>query len=153
MEVADEDDMGSVTRSAPDARQPGVKRGGRMNAPFKQNNWKRGRVVSTSINSKDRGSPAFEDDSTTDEESDDDARVKKRRGSTILACELPWYLKRRDVVSRWRAYKQSTYLWLSAEKAVPKGKDKKKKGKKSPSSKKLSTIRTARANLLSISSR
>ena len=78
--------------------------------------------------------PAFEDDSTTDEESDDDARVKKRRGSTILACELPWYLKRRDVVSSWRAYKQSTYLvteWLPAEKARPKGKDKKsKKGKK-----------------------
>ncbi len=77
--------------------------------------------------------PAFEDDSTTDEESDDDERVKKRRGSTILACELPWYMKRRDVVSRWRAYKQSTYLataWLPAEKARPKGKDKKKKGKK-----------------------
>ena len=33
-----------------------------------------------------------------------------RRGSTILACELPWYLKRRAVVSSWRAYKQSTYL-------------------------------------------
>ncbi len=77
--------------------------------------------------------PAFEDDSTTDEESDDDARVKKRRGSTILACELPWYLKRRDVVRRWREYKQSTYLvteWLPAEKSRPKGKDKKKKGGK-----------------------
>ena len=77
--------------------------------------------------------PAFEDDSKTDEESDDDARVKMRRHSTILACELPWYLKRRDVVSSWRAYKQSTYLvtaWLPAEKARPKGKDKKKKGKK-----------------------
>ena len=79
--------------------------------------------------------PAFEDDSTTDEESDDDERVKMRRGSTILACELPWYLKRRDVVSRWRAYKQSTYLataWLPAEKGRPKAKDKKKKGKKEP---------------------
>ena len=52
--------------------------------------------------------PAFEDDSTTDEESDDEERVKMRRGSTVLACELPWYLKRRDVVSSWRAYKQST---------------------------------------------
>ena len=79
--------------------------------------------------------PAFEDDSTTDEESDDEQRVKMRRNSTILACELPWYLKRRDVVSSWRAYKQSTYLvtaWLPAEKARPKAKDKKKKGKKEP---------------------
>ena len=60
-----------------------------------------------------------------------------RKGSkcvefTVLACELPWYLKRRDVVSSWRAYKQSTHsatAWLPAEKWR---KDKKKKGKKEP---------------------
>ena len=37
----EQEDLAHIMKRSAPTPKPGVKRGGRMNAPFKQNNWKR----------------------------------------------------------------------------------------------------------------
>lgn len=73
--------------------------------------------------------PDFDDESTSSDEDlssdSDDGRTKTKRSgvnaiSNVLGCELPWWIMRKDVVTRWRDQRASTYLvtdWLGLEKA------------------------------------
>ena len=119
--------------------------------------YRRASMADLPVPDFDESSSSSEDFSSS--ESDDDRRGKtaaganKRSGinaiSNVLGCELPWWIMRKDVVTRWRDQRASTYLvtdWLGLEKARDMAKilgmdvEDDEKGKEKDLSKSLSNV-------------